>query len=295
MLLSVLTPSRNYEPFLSDTLASVAAQEDSAVEHVVVDGASTDGTVPLLRAWSDRISYLSEPDRGQSDALNKAAAMASGDWYGWLNADEFYLPGVFDAVRAATRRTPRADVVYGDCCLVDVDGRLIRLLPQHHFVPRLLRWYGVFLASCATFIRASALPRRGWDPELRRTMDWDLYLELQRQRARFVYLPVPLAAFRIHDAQVTAVRSTTWEHEGLQVRTRHGLTASPSLAKALYVAGRVDHGLHKLLTGAYSRQARARRNLHGADLRWFGSKSGRDNVELLLRLASRSAVRIDGR
>ena len=286
MRISVLTPSRNYRRFLVDALQSVEAQRVGDVEHVVVDGASTDGTLGVLHEWSNLIRYLSEPDNGQSDALNKAAAMATGEWLGWLNADEFYLPGAFDAVRAALRRDPDADVIYGDCCLVDVDGRVLRLLPQHSFHPRTLRWYGPIIASCAFFIRAAALPQRGWDPELSRMMDWDLYLELERRGAKFAHVRAPLAAFRVHGEQVTAVQVPIWAGEGLRVRARHRLICKPRPARALRTVGRVEHGIRKLAVGAYKRQGRVRQQLRGADLRWFASPAARSNAEQLLEIES---------
>lgn len=288
MLLSILTPTRNYARFLCDALMSVTAQSDGNVEHVVVDGASTDGTIQILRDWSDRIRYLSEPDNGQSDALNKAAAMANGEWLGWLNADEFYLPGAFEILRGALQRSPGADVIYGDCCLVDAGGRFLRLVPQHSFRPRMHRWYGPIIASCAVFIRASAMPGQGWDSTLHRTMDWDLYLELERRGARFIHVPVPLAAFRLHRDQVTAVQVPIWAGEALQVRARHALTLNPQLARVLRGLGRVDHGARKLVAGAYQRQSRVRQKLPGADLRWFASPDGQSNAEQLLRVASGS-------
>jgi Glycosyl transferase family 2 len=291
MLLSILTPTRNYGRFLPDALQSVAAQGDADVQHVVVDGASTDGTVAVLREWSDRVRFLSEPDDGQSDALNKAAAMANGEWLGWLNADEFYLPGAFETFRAALRHVPAADVVYGDFCVVDDRGRLLRLFPQHPFHPRTLRWYGPTMASCAVFVRASAMPERGWDPGLRRMMDWDLYLELDRLGASFAHVAAPLAAFRVHQAQVTAVQVPIWTGEALRVRARHGLPLAPRSARALRALGRLDHGAHKLLAGAYQRQWRVRRRFRGADLRWFASPDARRDAERLLR----TAVRAQGR
>ena len=286
MLLSILTPSRNYERFMSDALESVEAQRDQDVEHIVVDGASTDGTLGLLQRWSDRVRFISEPDNGQSDALNKAAAMAKGDWIGWLNADEFYLPGAFEAVRAAIRRAPDVDVVYGDFCLVDVRGHLLRLSPQHPFHQRTLRWYGPIMGSCAVFIRTAALPERGWDTSLGRMMDWDLYLELAGRRARFVHVAAAMAAFRLHGDQVTARQVSNWVGEGRQVRTRHRLTPEPGPARVLRAVGQVDHGARKLVTGAYRRQVRVRRAVRGADLRWFASPEARGNAELLRSVAT---------
>jgi hypothetical protein len=284
--LSILTPSWNYQRFLADALHSVSAQGDEDVEHIVADGASTDGTLGLLQQWSDRVRFVSEPDDGQSDALNKAAAMAKGEWVGWLNADEFYLPGAFEAVRAAIRRTPDADVVYGDFCLVDVRGQLLRLAPQHPFSRRTLRWYGPIIGSCALFLRKAALPERGWDTTLRRMMDWDLYLELADRHARFVHVAAPIAAFRMHSDQVTARQLPNWDGEGRQVRARHRLALGPRSARVLRAVGQVEHGARKLAAGAYRRQARVRRAVRGSDLRWFSSPEARRNAELLRSLAT---------
>jgi hypothetical protein len=290
MLLSILTPSRNYCSFLADALKSVARQNDGDVEHIVVDGASTDGTPQLLREWSDQIQFVSELDNGQSDALNKAAAMSKGDWLGWLNADEFYLPRALETVRAALRQTPDADVVYGDCCLVDEYGHLIRLLPQHSFCPRTLRWYGPIIASCAFFIRRAALPESMWDVRLKRMMDWELYLELERQGARFVHVPAPLAAFRVHGAQATASPVPIWTGESLHIRAGHQLAMRPATARALRALGRVEHGVHKLSVGAYKRQGSVRQKLRGKDLRWFASATGEINADQLLAIADRSDI-----
>jgi hypothetical protein len=169
---------------------------------------------------------------------------------------------------------------------VDADGRLLRLYPQHSFDARLLRWYGPMIASCAFFVRASALPERGWDTSLRRMMDWDLYLELQRQGARFTYLATPLAAFRMHDNQVTSVRVPIWAGEALRIRSRYRMTLKPSFARSLRAVGRAEHCARKLAVGAYFRQARVRRTLYGADLRWFASQHAATNARRLVDVAS---------
>src|SRR5437868_5073964 len=99
MLFSVLTPSFNYGRYIDDALLSVERQEDVAgVEHIVQDGASTDDTVQHLQARGESLRWVSEQDAGQSDALNRAMRVSRGDVIGWLNADEFYLPGALAAV-----------------------------------------------------------------------------------------------------------------------------------------------------------------------------------------------------
>src|SRR5687768_16684453 len=125
---SILTPSYGYGRFISDAIESVLRQDRLTVEHIVQDGGSDDETVEVLKRFDDRIVWASEPDAGQSDALNKALARATGTWIAWLNADEFYLPCSLATLLEHGERTA-SDVVYGDCLFVDVQGRIERLLP----------------------------------------------------------------------------------------------------------------------------------------------------------------------
>src|SRR4029077_1649623 len=113
---------------LEDAIDSVSEQEGIRVEHIIQDGASTDGTVELLERMGDRVDWVSEADEGQSDALNRGIRRARGRWIAWLNADEFYLPDGLRALVAEGDRTG-ADVVYGDTLFSDGDGRPTRLLP----------------------------------------------------------------------------------------------------------------------------------------------------------------------
>lgn len=273
--ISILTPSYNYQAFLRDALDSVQQQAIPA-EHIVMDGASTDGTAEVLAAYpSERLRWASEPDEGQSDALNKALRLATGTWVGWLNADEFYLPHTFELVEDALTSS-MADVVYGDCAFVDRDGRLLRLLPQHGMSPWLLRHYGIFTPSCTLFVRRSILPADPWDPHFRRIMDWDFVLGLLDRGASFHHVRAPLGAFRVHDEQVTASPSSVHAEEYGAIRARYGIADSPTLRRA----ARVGHASKKLIEGAYLRQVRARR-LRGAGLRWFAGQEGRETCGAL--------------
>jgi len=270
--LTVVTPSYGYAHYLRDAIESVAEQPDITVEHVIQDGCSTDGTVELLEELDDLVDWVSEPDEGQSDALNRGIARARGRWIAWLNADEFYLP---DGLAALVREGDRtgADVVYGDTLFSDGDGRLTRLLPQHRFSPFVLRSYGCFISTVSCIVRTSALGEPPIDASMRRMMDWDLYLRLLAERATFLHVPVPVGVFRAHDTRVTATerrgffqrlnRDDGFGREYDMVRDRYG-------AMRMRRAGHVAHGALKLAAGGYGRQARARK-LHGADLRWWTS------------------------
>jgi glycosyltransferase involved in cell wall biosynthesis len=270
--LTVVTPSYGYAHYLRDAILSVAEQEGITVEHVIQDGASTDGTVELLQELDGLVDWVSEPDEGQSDALNRGIARARGRWIAWLNADEFYLPGGLAALVHEGDRTG-ADVVYGDTLFSDGNGRLTRLLPEHRFSPFVLRSYGCFISTVSCIARASALGPDPIDATMRRMMDWDLYLRLLSERATFRHVPEPVGVFRAHDTRVTATerrgfferlnRGDGFGREYDMVRERYG-------AMRMRRAGHLAHGALKLADGAYLRQARARK-LHGADLRWWAS------------------------
>jgi glycosyltransferase involved in cell wall biosynthesis len=273
--LTVVTPSYGYAHYLRDAIESVTEQEGVTVEHVIQDGESPDGTVELLRELDHLVDWVSEPDDGQSDALNRAIQRARGRWVAWLNADEFYVP---DGLAALVRDGDRtgADVVYGDTLFSDGEGRLTRLLPQHRFSPFVLRSYGCYISTVSCIVRRSSLGPDPIDAGMRRMMDWDLYLRLLDEGASFRYVPIPVGVFRAHDTRVTATerrgflqrlnRGDGFGREYDMVRERYGAMRARRL-------GHVVHGGMKLTSGAYSRQIRAR-GLHGSDLRWFGSDDG---------------------
>jgi glycosyltransferase involved in cell wall biosynthesis len=285
--LSILTPSFNYGRFLSDAIASVSNQTHAGVEgveHVVVDGGSTDETLEVLRRAPDTVIWRSEPDEGQSDALHKAFTMSTGDWIGWLNADEFYLPGAFQAVAEVVERHPDATLVHGDTVFVDEGGSFVRLRSHHEFRPRVLRWHSPYISSCSMFLRRDAVPDRGWDRELRAIMDWDLYLELWSRGASFRYFPRPLGAFRLHSNQVSATRVTDSSPERQLLVARHRLPAPP-LTVLFARAAQLERGLAKAAGGAFRRQRRATR-FAGADMRWFETDAARARTQTLVDTAS---------
>ena len=261
---SVLTPSFGYGRFISDAIESVLKQNAAEIEHIVQDGASRDDTVEVLGSYGDRIDWRSEPDKGQANALNRAFSRANGEWIAWLNADEFYLPGALSQLVDAGRRS-NADVVYGDAVFVNEDGSFMRLLPQHRFSRYVLRSYGPFIPSCSVIFRRESLGSLPWDEQCRRIMDFELYLRLQSEGRHFLYVPVPVGAFRVHEARVTAQPAEPSSEEHATVRHRYGLNG-PRQGKLS--RGRVAHGLIKFIDGSYARQRRASRS-NANDLRWF--------------------------
>ncbi|MER5178806.1 glycosyltransferase family 2 protein [Streptomyces sp. NPDC002896] len=285
--ISILTPSRNYRRYIEDAVLSVAEQLYPCLEHVVQDGASTDGTDQILArlaARNPQLSYRIAPDQGQSDALNQAVGRARSDWIGWLNADDFYLPGAVAAAADIIASEPEIDVLYGDCVFVDASGQFLRLLPAHQFSRFTLRHYGCFIPSCATFFRRSVLPTPHWDPRMRRIMDWNLWLSFMARGARFRYLPRPLAAFRVHDAQVTHQPVSVHAAEGELIRAMHGLPRSAGGRRASRWFGGTAHAAQKLRDRGYARQLLASRVTGQGDLRWWLTTGARHRAGRLVQL-----------
>ena len=247
--LSVLTPTYQSGAFLGNNLASVRGTQ---AQHVVMDGGSSDESVALLEA-APAVVWRSEPDRGQSHALNKALAEATGDWIGWLNADEFYLPGVLEWVQQRLAADD-VDVLFGDFAEVDTDARLLRLVTNHEYSPSILRRVGVYVPSCATFIRRELLEQvGGWREDRRTIMDWDLWLRLDEAGARFAYEPVVVSGFSRHDGQVTARETERSAFEQQTIRSDFGIDNPPWR----HYLSRAHRAALKTVNGNYLRERRA--------------------------------------
>ncbi|WP_322508462.1 glycosyltransferase family 2 protein, partial [Anaerolinea sp.] len=125
-LVNIVTPSFNQARFLEETMLSVLHQDYPHIEYIVVDGGSTDGSVDIIRRYADRLAWwVSEPDRGQTDAINKGFAHAHGEILAWLNSDDTYQPGAVRAAVEALEKHPEAAMVYGDAHYIDENGRVI--------------------------------------------------------------------------------------------------------------------------------------------------------------------------
>jgi hypothetical protein len=211
--------------------------------------------------------------------------LASGEWLGWLNADEFYLPGAVSAVREVSRKHPEADVIFGDSVFVDEIGCLSRYYGLYGAPERVLRTHGCILLSCSVFIRRRALSAAPWDTAFAVLMDWDLFLGLADRGARFAYTPQPLGAFRVHAAQVTAERLSRMSAEHLRARQRHGLVTTPWRLRFGAQLGRGLHVAKRAKAGSLRREARVQRALRGQSMRWFSADADRDAADTLLALS----------
>src|ERR1700733_2358709 len=126
---SVITPSFNQGQFVRTTIESVLKQEIIDLQYFVIDGGSEDGTIQILKDYSDRLTFVSEPDQGTADAINKGLERCDGDLVGWLNSDDIYYPGTLSRVRELFSLHPEADVIYGRANHIDADGNFLGEYP----------------------------------------------------------------------------------------------------------------------------------------------------------------------
>jgi glycosyltransferase involved in cell wall biosynthesis len=187
MNFSIATPSFNHSAWLRLCVASVADQEGVAVEHIVQDGDSTDGTLDWLPA-DPRVQAFVEKDEGMYDAINRGWNRATGEILAYLNCDEQYLPGALRAVQEVFQTQPEAEVVLADTVVVDPAGEYV----CHRYALRPLAWHlwvRFAVLTCSVFVRRSVLDRGiHFDPRWRALGDLFWLKELLRQQVRFVVL-----------------------------------------------------------------------------------------------------------
>jgi glycosyltransferase involved in cell wall biosynthesis len=203
-LISVITPSFNQARFVGEALASVQLQGYKNCEHIVIDGASTDGTVDILRNLErDKeqasISWISERDSGQSEALNKGFRRTNGEIIGWLNSDDRYRPGCFKHIVQFFDDNPEIDVVYGDYLIIDVLGKVLQVRREIEFNEFVLLYHRIlYIPTTATFFRRRIFEENNWlDEKLQYAMDLEFFIRLSARGYRFKHIPEILADFRL--------------------------------------------------------------------------------------------------
>jgi glycosyltransferase involved in cell wall biosynthesis len=222
-LVSIITPSFNQSRYLEQTILSILEQDYPNVEYLIADGGSTDGSLEIIRRYADRLAWwVSEPDRGQTDAINKGFSHAGGEILAWLNSDDTYLPGAISQAVDALQHNPEAGMVYGDANLIDENGQIIGKFPARQTDYRRLRRGYVHIPQQASFFRASLWKQVGpLDPTFYFAMDYDLWVRLARS-SQLLYLPKTWANFRLHESGKSVVADERCWPEMVRVHYRDG-------------------------------------------------------------------------
>lgn len=219
-LISIVTPSYNQVEFIEDTIRSVRRQSYDNVEHIVIDGKSTDGTVDILKEH-DHIEFISEPDDGQADAINKGFEMANGDIVGWLNSDDVYFDtSVFDRVVRYFDDTG-SDIVYGDMALIDEDSEVLKVhCPPDFDAIKLLRY--CFITQPSLFFASNVIGNNRLNEDLEYVMDYEFWLRLSREY-EFTHVNDVLSGDRNHSGRKIIANRDQMRAEMREIQQQYGV------------------------------------------------------------------------
>lgn len=254
--ISIVTPSYNQGQFIEETIRSVLLQGYPNLEYIIIDGGSTDNSVEIIRKYEPWLHYwISEPDNGQSEALNKGFSKATGEIIGWLNSDDLYAPGAVAAGTDSLSQYPEAAFVYGDWLFVDEFSDEIIYKPTRQVSVRDLLLEGCLIPQQSTFFRRSILMGiGGLDPDLNFAMDYDLFLRLlSRYPARRV--AGKWGKFRLSTVTKTSQHQELFWPEIIPVFERV-FTSRPDLEnikEEVFRRARLRAGLNFLITGKLER------------------------------------------
>lgn len=219
-LVSIVTPCFNAAQYITETIESVRQQDYPDIEHIIVDGASSDGTVEILKEYVE-VNWISEPDGGQSEAINKGFRRAKGAIIGWLNADDTYQVGTISTVVNFFQDHPEIDLVYSDVRVVDENGQLIGVSKSRPFDPWLLLQVS-FIKQPTVFMRRSVIEKiKEVDENLHYVMDREFWLRIGLSGFKMHYLSgEALANFRKCQGTKSFNSSLEFGTEWLQVLKR---------------------------------------------------------------------------
>ena len=206
--ISIIVPSYNQGHLIAHTLDSILSQGVEDLDVFVADGGSKDATVGVLERYGDRIKWVSERDRGQTDAINKGLRQARGDVVAYINSDDTYEPGAVRRALELLDANPGVEFVYGDANLIDENGGLIEHTHAVDFDIGVLTYDHNFICQPASFWRRSLVQRIGpFDESLQYLMDYEWFLRAAHSGARFLHAREPWANLRLHSACKTVMGS----------------------------------------------------------------------------------------
>lgn len=224
-LVSIITPSFNQGSYIEDTILSVKNQTYRNIEHIVIDGGSTDSTLAILRKYENEygLLWISEPDEGQADAIAKGFRRAHGSIIGWINTDDYYTDSkVLDRIVNAFENCPDCDVITGSGYWVDEKKRVIsRIKADRRLISRKYMRYADFILQPSTFFRKRVLERVSINKEYTYVFDWLFFLEMFEKNYKFMVIDDELSAYRFYQSNKTAQDNAARKKEIFRVMQRN--------------------------------------------------------------------------
>lgn len=256
--ISIVTCSYQQGRYLDATMRSVLEQRYADVEYIVIDGNSSDGSREIIERYADRLHYwVSEPDKGQTDALIKGFRHSTGDIQGWLCSDDLLLPGALELVSRFFAENPQVDAAYGDSIWIDSAGRYLRPKKEIGFNRFAFLFDHNYISQPSMFWRRSLYEKvGGLDTRFNLAMDADLWERFSRH-TRIAHIPAYLSCMRYYPEQKTRALRPKGEIEDNEIRSRANV-AQPALWPALRGVARAERILLKMLAGGYRARPPAR-------------------------------------
>lgn len=216
-LVSIITPSYNQAKYLEQTILSVLNQDHPHIEYIVVDGASTDGSMETIKKYADKLTHWeSVKDKGQADAINKGFARATGEIVAWLNSDDYYLPGTVSAAVKVFEENPDIVLVYGNMLAVDKDGQTFNTLTYKQLTLEDLLCFQI-IGQPAVFMRRAALQKTsGLDLTFHFLLDHLLWIKIVKQ-GRFLHVNQTWAAARYHAEAKNVAKAAEFGREAFRI------------------------------------------------------------------------------
>ncbi|MHC4725013.1 MAG: glycosyltransferase family 2 protein [Planctomycetota bacterium] len=220
--ISIVTPSFNQGRFIEQTIRSILEQNYSNLEYIVMDGGSTDNSVEIIEKYSNKIAYWqSKPDNGQADAITKGFGLASGDILGWINSDDYLLPGALEKIAHSFCENPQAVWLAGRCIRTDEKNNPVYVtVPEKQSTFSMMLWGASFSQPSVFWKKEKYEEIGGLNPSLCYSFDFDLFLRLNKLGA-VLRIPDYISAFRFHDSSKTVTMPKQMIQEGRKVIRRH--------------------------------------------------------------------------
>jgi glycosyltransferase involved in cell wall biosynthesis len=220
--ISIVTPSFNQAHFIKETIESVLSQNYPNLEYLIIDGGSSDGTINILQEYNTNLSWISEPDEGQAQAINKGFKKTTGDIIAWLNSDDIYLPHALSIVAEFFVQHPHIDLVYGDFYVINEQSEILLRRKEIPFDFNILLYGLDYICQPATFFRRTIFERVGYlDENLHYGLDWEYWLRIAKHGGKLALLPGYLAAIRWQPQAKTLVEPPQLHAEHQAIRERY--------------------------------------------------------------------------
>ena len=227
-LISIVTPSYNQGNFLEETILSVIKQDYPSFEYIIIDGGSSDNSIEIIKKYEKYLSYwISEPDKGQADAIVKGFRHAKGEILGYLNSDDYLLPNCLQVVGTTFTKDINLEFVIGKSIVVDHQSKLM-----YQWNPPFINYWTMLFSGCWFHQPSSFWRKRAYDevgginPNLRFALDYDLFIKLAKRKRPKVIKDI-LAAFRVHQQSKTSTLQTICEQESMMIQKGNGIDDIP--------------------------------------------------------------------